>query len=106
MSPNRTSRAGLAGCPFELIRPSSQAFDACSRVLKNRAAHNHLSIRVPVIPHSLASATAPPLDTTPSRIALFSAFAPIRYPTQGVLQVYFDLDLGPLFGRLWILSAG
>jgi hypothetical protein len=27
----------------------SQAFEACSRVLKKRAAHSHLSMRVPVM---------------------------------------------------------
>src|ERR1051326_1603271 len=45
MSPTRTSRAGLAGCPLDWIRPSSQALAASARVLKNLAAQSHLSIR-------------------------------------------------------------
>src|ERR1035441_6777512 len=47
MSPARTSRAGLAVCPLDSIRPSSQARDASDRVLKNRAAQSHLSILMP-----------------------------------------------------------
>jgi len=31
--------------PLERMRPMSQAFEAIARVLKNRAAHNHLSMR-------------------------------------------------------------
>ena len=49
-SPTRISRAGLAGWLLERMRWSSQAFEACSRVLKKRAAQSHLSMRVPVIP--------------------------------------------------------
>ncbi len=45
----RTSRAGLAGWLFEVMRLSSQALEACSRVLKKRAAQSHLSMRVPVM---------------------------------------------------------
>jgi hypothetical protein len=47
--PIRTSRAALAGCPFDKIRPNSQAFFAIGRVLKNRAAQSQTSIRTPVI---------------------------------------------------------
>jgi hypothetical protein len=49
MSPTRTSREGLAAWLFEVMRFMSQALEACSRVLKKRAAHSHLSMRVPVI---------------------------------------------------------
>lgn len=49
MSPMRTSRAGLAARLFEVMRLSSQALEACSRVLKKRAAQSHLSMRVPVM---------------------------------------------------------
>ena len=49
-SPTRTSRAGLAGWLLERMRWSSQALEACSRVLKKRAAQSHLSMRVPVMP--------------------------------------------------------
>ena len=42
-----TSRAGLTGCLLEWILPSSQARAARVRVLKNRAAQSHLSIRTP-----------------------------------------------------------
>jgi hypothetical protein len=49
MSPIRTSRAGLAGCPFERILPKSQARAAKARVLKNLAAQSHLSIRTEVM---------------------------------------------------------
>ena len=49
MSPMWTSRAGLAGCRLERMRWSSQALEACSRVLKKRAAQSHLSMRVPVM---------------------------------------------------------
>ena len=45
----RTSRAGLAGWLFEVMRFMSQALEACSRVLKKRAAQSHLSMRVPVM---------------------------------------------------------
>ncbi len=45
----QTSRAGLAGWLFEVTRLSSQALEACSRVLKKRAAQSHLSMRVPVM---------------------------------------------------------
>src|ERR1700723_1571611 len=48
-SPTRTSRAGLAGWLLERMRWSSQALEACSRVLKKRAAQSHLSMRVPVM---------------------------------------------------------
>src|SRR6516162_5529572 len=41
----RTSRAALAACPLDWILPSSQARAASARVLKNRAAQSHLSIR-------------------------------------------------------------
>src|ERR1700722_2010285 len=51
ISPIRTSRAALAGWPLDWIRPSSQARAASDRVLKNLAAHNHLSIRTEVIIH-------------------------------------------------------
>ena len=44
-SPHRTSRAAFAGCSLLVIRPSPQARAANARVLKNRAAHNHLSMR-------------------------------------------------------------
>src|SRR5882762_11651070 len=44
MSPIRTSRAALAGCPLDWILPSTQARAAHARVLKNLAAHSHLSI--------------------------------------------------------------
>src|ERR1700677_1149818 len=49
MSPIRTSREGLADCWLEVMRFMSQALDASSRVLKKRAAHSHLSMRVPVM---------------------------------------------------------
>jgi hypothetical protein len=49
MSPIFTSRAGLAGCPLDWILPSSQARVASERVLKNLAAHSHLSMRTEVI---------------------------------------------------------
>ena len=45
ISPTWTSRAGLARTPPESILPSSQARSASERVLKNRAAQSHLSIR-------------------------------------------------------------
>jgi hypothetical protein len=48
MSPTRTSREGFAASWFAKIRFKSQALDACSRVLKKRAAQSHLSIRIPV----------------------------------------------------------
>src|SRR5256885_9332390 len=60
MSPIRTSRAGLAGCPFDCIRPSSEALAASARVLKNLAAQSHLSIRTELIIHFPTS--APRLD--------------------------------------------
>src|SRR5438270_7329267 len=41
----RTSRAGLASCPLDWTRPSSQARAARARVLKNRPAQSHLSMR-------------------------------------------------------------
>src|ERR1700744_113025 len=50
MSPARTSREGLAETLFEVMRFMSQALEACSRVLKKRAAQSHLSMRVPVMP--------------------------------------------------------
>src|ERR1035441_7112179 len=49
MSPTRTSRAGLARAPLEVVRLISHALEACSRVLKKRAAQSHLSMRVPVM---------------------------------------------------------
>ena len=49
VSPMWTSRAGLAGWRLERTRWRSQALEACSRVLKKRAAHSHLSMRVPVM---------------------------------------------------------
>ncbi len=49
MSPTRTSREGLAAVLFEVMRFMSQALEACSRVLKKRAAQSHLSMRVPVM---------------------------------------------------------
>lgn len=45
----RTSRAGFADWLFEVMRFMSQALEACSRVLKKRAAQSHLSMRVPVM---------------------------------------------------------
>src|ERR1041385_2855923 len=45
MSPTWTSRAGLAGCRLDWSRPSSHAREASERVLKNRAAQSHLSMR-------------------------------------------------------------
>src|SRR5579864_455271 len=48
-SPARTSRAGLAGCWLDSILPSSQARAAKARVLKNLAAHSHLSMRTFVV---------------------------------------------------------
>jgi hypothetical protein len=45
----RTSRAGLAGMLLERTRFRSHALEACSRVLKKRAAQSHLSMRVPVM---------------------------------------------------------
>ena len=48
-SPTWTSRAGLAGWLLERMRFRSQALEACSRVLKKRAAQSHLSMRVPVM---------------------------------------------------------
>ena len=44
-SPTRTSRAAFAVCPLLVIRPRPQARAANARVLKNRAAHSHLSVR-------------------------------------------------------------
>ena len=44
-----TSRAGLAGWRLERMRWRSQALEACSRVLKKRAAQSHLSMRMPVM---------------------------------------------------------
>ena len=41
----RTSRAGLAELPLEVMRPRSQALTARDRVLKKRAAQSHLSMR-------------------------------------------------------------
>lgn len=49
-SPAFTSRAAFAVTPFDSTRPSSHAFTASARVLKNRAAHSHLSILTPLIP--------------------------------------------------------
>src|ERR1017187_640487 len=49
MSPARTSREALAGCPLDPILPSSHACAASARVLKNRAAQSHLSILTRVI---------------------------------------------------------
>src|SRR4051794_16903155 len=49
MSPMRTSRDGLAGWPLDSTLVNSQAFAASVRVLKNRAAQSHLSIRTEVI---------------------------------------------------------
>jgi len=45
----RTSRAGFAARLFDVMRFMSQALEACSRVLKKRAAQSHLSMRVPVM---------------------------------------------------------
>jgi hypothetical protein len=45
-SPTLTLCAGLTRCPFCRARPSSMALVARLRVLKNLAAHSHLSIRV------------------------------------------------------------
>src|ERR1700733_4235026 len=53
MSPARTGRALLAGCPCEITRPRSHAREASARVLKNPAAQSHLSIRTSVMPYSL-----------------------------------------------------
>src|SRR5262245_30831781 len=44
-SPGRTCREGLAACSLTSTRPPSQAAAARLRVLKNRAAHSHLSRR-------------------------------------------------------------
>src|ERR1041385_2574088 len=49
VSPIRTTRHGFGGWPFDSILGSSQAFAASDLVLKNRAAHSHLSIRTEVI---------------------------------------------------------
>ena len=49
MSFTWTSRAGLANCPLDRILPSSHARADKARVLKNLAAHSHLSILTPVI---------------------------------------------------------
>src|SRR5713101_180051 len=43
MSPARTSFAGFTRTPFTWTRPPSTAAAAALRVLKNRAAHSHLS---------------------------------------------------------------
>jgi hypothetical protein len=56
----RTSRAGFAEMLFEVMRFMSQALEACSRVLKKRAAQSHLSMRVPVM--SLFSAAVTDLE--------------------------------------------
>src|SRR5438045_2854865 len=56
MSPTLTSRAGFAVTPFDSMRPSSQARAASARVLKNRAAQSHLSMRTPFTPLFSASA--------------------------------------------------
>src|SRR5947209_13192926 len=48
-SPMWTSRADLVGWLLERMRFTSQALEACSRVLKKRAAQSHLSMRVPVM---------------------------------------------------------
>src|SRR6185436_6530946 len=52
MSPMRTSREALAGCPLHSILPDSHARAASERVLKNRAAQSHLSILRDIIPFS------------------------------------------------------
>jgi len=48
-SPARTSRAALARCPLHSSCRCPHARRASVRVLKNRAAHSHLSILTPVI---------------------------------------------------------
>ena len=58
----RTSREGFAETLFEVMRFMSQALEACSRVLKKRAAQSHLSMRVPVM--NLFSADADDLKTS------------------------------------------
>src|ERR1700733_5361284 len=55
VSPTRTSRAALARCPLDSIRPISQDFWARARVLKKRAAQSHLSIRTEVRADSILS---------------------------------------------------
>src|SRR5215471_2587629 len=45
MSPGRTSFAGLMRTPFRSTRPPVTASVGAPRVLKNRAAQSHLSIR-------------------------------------------------------------
>src|SRR5579864_5633828 len=52
VSPTRTSRAALATCAFDRIRPKSQLFFASVRVLKKRAAHSQASILIPLMASS------------------------------------------------------
>src|SRR3954447_15582705 len=49
LSPTFTSREGLAGWPFTLTRPRPISSLDSPRVLKKRAAHNHLSSLTPII---------------------------------------------------------
>src|ERR1700722_1431821 len=53
ISPTWTSRAALAGCPLDTILPSSQAWAASERVLKNLAAHSHSSILTDGLPDAM-----------------------------------------------------
>src|ERR1700728_1611087 len=63
MSPTRTSRAGLAAWPLEVMRPRSQALEASERVLKKRAAQSHLSMRTLSMVQSAAMHLSFPTST-------------------------------------------
>ena len=54
MSPGATSRDTFNFCPASWTLPPSMADLASDRVLKKRAAHNHLSIRTLLVPCSLS----------------------------------------------------
>ena len=54
MSPGATSRDTFDFCPASWTLPPSMADLASDRVLKKRAAHNHLSILTLLLPCSLS----------------------------------------------------
>src|SRR3954451_3801754 len=87
LSPTFTSREGLAGWPFTLTRPRPISSLDSPRVLKKRAAHNHLSSLTPVI-HVLrlllpARQAARPTRTSNARTHALGSL-PLRFQLPGV----------------------
>jgi hypothetical protein len=110
MSLNFTARAAFAVTPFASIRLSSQAFDASPRVLKNRAAQSHLSIRTESIPsfsykilqtspYTSAMSTQPSLPPATYAVATSTA--------QAVVITDINISIGAMcrFMIKWVIAA-